>query len=147
MKAFSFSLVIALLFAGFAVTAQTSENLEINPSDPAFRQKFEKVDFHNKFSVHVLKDNTNNYFLVDFSKLRDKFEKVYFLTLVFQNGKVVNIDSDLKQDHIWFLSDLKNPVDEINLLLQNLKDQAEKNSNTLTEEQKTKWLLENDKYK
>ena len=147
MKKFSFSLMIALFFSGFAVSAQTSENLEINPADPVFRQKYENFDFKGKFSAQVLMDNTNNYFLVDFSKFKDKYEKVVFLTLVFQNGKVVNIDSDLKQDKIWFLSDKQNSVEEVNKLLQNLKDKAIKTSDALSDDQKAKWLLENDKYK
>ena len=147
MKTFSFSLMIALLLGGFAVSAQSLENLEINPQDPVFRKKYENVDFNGKFSVQVLKDNTNNYFLVDFSKLKDKYEKVFFLSLVFRNGKVVNIDGDLKQSKIWFLSDTMNSVEEINNLLQNLKDQTSKSSNALTDDQKAKWLLENDKYK
>jgi hypothetical protein len=147
MKAFSFSLLIALLFAGFAVTAQTSETPEINPKDPAFRQKYENVDFKGKFSVQVLKDNTNNYFLVDFAQLKDKYEKVYFLSLVFINGKVVNIDGDLKQNKIWFLSDNRNTIEEINTLFQKLKEQTTQSSSALSGDQKASWLLENDKYK
>ena len=147
MKAFSLSLMIALLFAGFFISAQTSEDLKIDPKDPVFRQKYEKVDFNGKFSVQVLKDNTNNYFLVDFSKFKDKYEKVFFMTLIFQNGKVVNLDSDLKLDKVWFLSNKLFSIEEINDLLQNLKDQTIQKSNTLSEDQKAKWLLENDKYK
>ena len=147
MKAFSFLLTLTLLFAGFAVSAQTSENQEINPKDPVFRQKYEKYDFNGKFSARVLTDNTNNYFLVDFSKFKDKYEKVYFLSLVFKDGKVVNIDGDIKQDKLWFLSNTKYSPDEINNLLQNLKDQTSKSSNALTDDQKANWLLKNDKYK
>jgi hypothetical protein len=147
MKAVSMLLLIALLFAGFSVNAQISDEVKINPQDPVFRQKYENVDFHGKFSVKVLSDNTNNYFLVDFSKLRDKYEKVYFMSLLFQDRKVVNIDSDLKLDKLWFLSNKMYPVDEINNLLQDIKEQTIKNSNSLTVEQKSKWLLENNKYK
>jgi hypothetical protein len=147
MRSFSLSLMIALLLTGFAVTAQNAETIEINPKDPAFRQKYEKVDFHGKFSVPVIKDQTNNYFLVDISQMKDKFEKVYFLSLVFKNGKVVNIDGDLTQSKIWFLSDLKNSVDEVNKIFQDLKEQTLQQSKSLTDDQKAKWLLENDKYK
>jgi hypothetical protein len=147
MKAPSIFLMLALLLTGFAVTAQTSENTEINPKDPAFRSKYANVDFKGKFSVQVLHDNTNNYYLVDFSKLKDKYEKVYFLSLVYQEGKIVNIDSDLKQDKIWFLSVTNNPVEEINKLLMDLKDKTIKKSNSLSQDQKRKWLLENDKFK
>lgn len=147
MNKFSFFLLVTLLLTGQAITAQTQENPEINPSDPAFRLKFENTDFHGKFSVLVLNDKTNNYYLVDFSKLKGKYEKVYFLSLVFKNDKIVNIDSDLSQDKIWFLSDKGNPAEEINSIFQNLKDQTIKSSNTLPEDQKANWLLANDKYK
>jgi hypothetical protein len=147
MKPVSLLLLIALLFAGFSGIAQTLDDVKINPQDPVFRQKYENVDFHGKFSVQVLSDNTNNYFLVDFSRLKDKYEKVYFMSLLFQDRKVVNIDSDLKLDKLWFLSNKMYSVEEINNLLQNIKDQTIKNSNSLTVEQKSQWLLENDKYK
>lgn len=147
MKISPFLAMIILFLTGASLYSQSQEKVVINPADPAFRQKYENVDFNGKFSVQVLTDNTNNYFIADFSKFRDKYEKVYFLFLVFQNGKVVNLDGDLNHNKIWFLSDIRISKDEINNLLQELKTQTEKNSSTLTVEQKATWLLSNDKYK
>jgi hypothetical protein len=147
MKAILFTLIITFLIAGSGVMAQTSEDPEIDIANPVFRQKYENTDFHGNFSVQVLKDKTNNYFLVDFSLLKDKYEKVYFLSLAFQNGKIVNIDSDLKKDKIWFLSHLSNSPEEVNSLLKDIKEKTIEKSKMLSEEQKAQWLLENDKYK
>ena len=147
MKIFSSILIAAFLFTGVAVIAQSTEKLTINPGDPTFRMKYENVDFHGKFSVQVLSDSTNNYYLVDFSKFRDKYEKVFFMSLIFQEGKVVDLDGDFTHDKIWFLSDLKYSIKEINGLFQDLKDKVIKNSDMLSDVQKAEWLRTNDKYK
>jgi hypothetical protein len=139
--------MMVFLFSGFSVMAQMADAPEINPKDPAFRQKYENIDLKGKFSTQVLNDQTNNYYVVDFSGLKEKYDKVFFLSLVFQDGKVVNIDSDLAQDRIWFLSNVKYAPSEINGLFIKLKEKTIKSSSLLSDEQKAAWLLENDKYK
>lgn len=147
MKALSFTFIVMFLISGFSGLAQTSEDLTMDLRNPEFRKKYENIDFKGNFSMQVLKDNTNNYFVVDFSSFKEKFEKVYFLSLIFQNGKIVNIDSDISRDKVWFLSHCNHSSDEINLTFKNLKDQTLEKSNSLTPEEKASWLKENDKYK
>jgi hypothetical protein len=147
MKTLTFSFLMVLLFSGIELFAQSSGQPEINPADPAFRKQYDNIDFKGNFSVVVLNDNTNNYFLVDFSKLRDKYEKVYFLTLSYKEGKIVNLDGDLSHDKIWFSSNKQNSVDEINRLLLDIKEKTLKSSSSLSAEGKTDWLRENDKFK
>jgi hypothetical protein len=147
MKTISFSFLLAILFTGFGINAQTIDQQEVNPSDPAFRKKFENIDFQGKFSIQVLKDNTNNYYLVDFSQFKDKYEKVYFLSLTFKQGKIVNIDGDLSHNTLWFLSNAANSIDEINKIFLDMKERTIQSGNSLTREQKEQWLKENDKYK
>lgn len=147
MKTLSLTFVFAFLIAGFSGLAQTSADLEMDLRNPEFRKKYENIDFKGNFSMQVLKDNTNNYFVVDFSSFKEKFERVYFLSLIFQNGKVVNIDSDINRDKVWFLSHISNSTEEVNSILKDLKLKTIEKSSSLSPEEKASWLKENDKYK
>ena len=147
MKALSISFIFIFLISGFSGLAQSSEDMEIDLRNPEFRKKYESIDFKGNFSMKVLTDNTNNYFIVDFSSFKEKFEKVYFLSLIFQNGKIVNIDSDISRDKVWFLSHINNSTEEINSTLKELKVQTIEKSSSLSAEEKASWIKENDKYK
>jgi hypothetical protein len=127
--------------------AQESAAISINPGDPAFREKFSHVNFDGKFSRMAVIDAVNNYYMADFSMFPIKFEKVYFLSLIFTCGKIVNIDADLTQDRLWFLANRKYPVKEINDLFDELKEKTLKQSAGMSDEQKAKWMKDNDKYK
>src|SRR5512138_1053258 len=86
------------------VSIQAVSPDSVNPADPAFRAKYDRISFGDQFSLMVHSDSQNNYFIVDLTRLPTKFEKVYFMNLVFKESKVVNIDSDLGKDRLWFLS-------------------------------------------
>ena len=142
--------VLGFLFMIAAVTmlrAQEPVAASIHPDDPAFREKFSHLDFDGKFSIMAASDQVNNYYMADFTRLPLKFEKVYFLNLVFSCGKIVNIDPDLTQDRIWFLASNKYSIKEINQLFNELKEKTLKKSSGMTDEQKAGWMKDNDKYK
>jgi len=119
---------------------------EINPEDPAFRAKYKDISFGGHFIIDVLSDEKNNYYIVDFSKLPSRFEKVYFMNLVFKKDKIVNIDSDITQQQVWFLAARMFSVTSVEEIVNSLKAETDKVNASFTDEEKVKWLQENDKY-
>jgi hypothetical protein len=141
-------LLTGLFFLGTGtISAQQNTPVQIDPGNPAFQESYRHFDFKGQFASLVLEDTENNYFLVDFSKLPGKYEKVCFMNLSFGEGKIVNIDSDLSHDKIWFLSNKKYEAADILKIFSSLKAKTDLSSQTLTGEQKSAWLKANDKYK
>ena len=136
-----------MIAAIIVLRAQEPVSASIHPEDPAFREKFSQLNFDGKFSTLAVVDAVNNYYMADFTKFPVKFEKVYFLSLVFSCGKIVNIDPDLNQDRIWFLANKRYSVKEINQLFDEMKEKTLKQSAGMTDEQKARWMEDNDKYK
>ena len=139
-------LFLFVLFV-FPAYTQTTRDKYINLADPAFRSKYETLVFNDKFVLLAESDRTNNYYIADFSKFKSRFEKVYFLNLVFKSEKIVNLEGDLKQQRIWFLANKQYPVKEITGLFDELKGTTVSISTAYSEEEKAGWLKENDKYK
>jgi hypothetical protein len=119
----------------------------VDPSDPAFRAGYAGISFGDQFSLMVISDATNNYYIVDFSKLPTKFQKVYFMNLIFGEKKVVNIDSDLSQERIWFLSNRNTPEEEVTNLFLSLKQKTDEKSAGMSAAEQEAWLKSNNKYK
>lgn len=130
-----------------AAAGSVSQEVYVDPKDPAFRAKYENIDLAGKFSALALSDDQNNYYMADFTQLEGKFEKVWFLNLVFKGDKVVNIDPDIHQERVWFLAVKAIPEKTVNDYLLSLKEKTLKASATYSEEEKSEWLQKNDKYK
>jgi hypothetical protein len=144
-KVISASIFIVLISISF-LSGQDQNQVTINPANPAFREKFSHLNFDGKFYILAVKDAVNNYYMADFTDFADRFERIYFINLVYKSGKIVNIDSDLSQPRVWFLVNnkftQKEAADEFDLL----KEKTLKASASLSAEQKAKWLRENDKF-
>ncbi len=148
MKKFLFILT-GFLLLGFSarVSAQQNDETVIDPGNPSFQATYRNFDFKGNFAATAIHGDVNNYFLVDFSKLTGKFEKVYFMSLSFGEPRIVNIDSDLSHDKIWFQANKSYREPDILHLFVTLKEKTDQYSKTLTDEQKASWLKANDKYK
>ena len=85
--------------------------------------------------------------MADFTRFPEKFERVYFINLVYKSGKIVNIDNDLSQNRVWFLVNNKYSGKEAGTEFDQLRDQTLKAATTLTAEEKANWMLKNDKFK
>ena len=143
-----FLLLSCLFFLGTGtLCAQQGNEVQIDPGNPAFQALYQNFDFKGNFSSLVLQDAENNYYLVDFSKLPGRYEKVFFMNLTFSEGNIVNMDADLGHDKIWFLANKKYAEKDILKLFSTLKEKTDRSSQTLTGEQKSAWLKANDKYK
>ena len=135
-----------VIFCGF-VNGQQKRPVTINPQDPAFREKFSQLSFDHNFYILAVRDQYSNYYMADFTQFQERFEKVWFISLVSSSTKIASIDNDLSQPRPWFSADNKYPDKEIATVFNDLKEKTLKASSSMTAEQKTSWLLKNDKFK
>jgi hypothetical protein len=138
------SAIITFLLPVSAILAQ---DVYINPADPAFRAKYAGLEFGENFSRLAVSDSEKNYYLVDLTKFESRFEKVYFMNLVFRSDKVVCMDSDLSQDRIWFSARTEVQEAKITDYFLELKKKCADAASAFSEDEKTQWLNKNDKYK
>jgi hypothetical protein len=138
--------ILMILFSFSIVRGQETSSASINPEDPAFRQKFNHLDFEGKFYLLAVKDAVNNYYMADFSQFPDKFERVYFINLVYKSDKIVSIDSDLSQDRIWFQVNNKYSGKEAGAQFDQLREKTLNAATTLTSEEKASWMKKNNKF-
>jgi hypothetical protein len=144
-KIFFPGILMILLSVNFA-WGQNNSSVSINPEDPAFREKFSHLNFDGKFYILAVKDAVNNYYMADFSQLKDKFERVYFVNLVYKSEIIVNIDSDMSQDRVWFLVNNKRSEKEAGAEFDLLRKKTMEAATTMTAEEKAKWMVKNDKF-
>jgi hypothetical protein len=147
MKKVHFCSILFILFSISFVRAQDRVHASINPEDPAFREKFSTLDFDKKFYLLAVTDEVNYYYMADFTQMPDKFERVYFINLVYQSDKIVNIDHDLSQSRVWFLVNKKYSKKEVGEEFDLLKDKTITASSTMTKEEKNAWMMKNEKFK
>lgn len=129
------------------VEGQQQHPATINPQDPAFREKFSQVSFDNNIYILAVRDQFSNYYMADFTQFSSRFEKVYFVTLTASSGKIISIDNDLSQPRPWFMADNTYTDKEIATEFNDLKEKTLNASSSMTAEEKTSWLLKNDKFK
>ena len=118
----------------------------INPADPAFIAKYAKVDFGGKFAMVIEKDLANNYFLVDYSRLPSRFERVCFMNLTFSYKELVNIDPVINKSRVCFLVSTTYSEKEILKIFDQIKEDVLQKSGSWSDNQKAEWMKINDKY-
>ena len=108
--------------------------------------QFDQEKFGDQFSAMVVEDLEYNYYVVDLTKFSSRFEKIYFLNLIYQDQKVVNIDPDVDGLQMWFKAYDRFDINEITCLLNDQKDQAIEAGASFTDAERSKWLESHDKY-
>jgi hypothetical protein len=139
--------ILFLAFVLFASLTVFSQHGVVDPNDPAFITKYASFDFQGKFSSAIDKDAANNYFLVDFSRLPSRFERVYFMDLSFSANEIVNIDPVITKDRVCFSANKKYSEDEVLKIFGELEKNVKSASSAWSEDKKSAWLQRNDKYK
>ena len=139
-------LLLLFLLAGIR-TSVKAQQFNIDPNDSVFIRKYASYDFKGKFAVKAESDDRNNYYLLDFSNLPGRFERVYFLNLSFKTTEIINLDANISRDKIWFLSDKRNPEKQVIDLFLDLKKRSLEAATAYSDQQKAQWLKDNDKYK
>jgi hypothetical protein len=138
--------LLYFLLTGVAVVSMAQQTF-IDPSDSALIRKYTNFDFHGNFAMMVEKDNLNNYYLVDLTSFSGRFERIWFMNLVFQHPEVVNIDPEISRKQIWFQAHSryseKSILDQLYVCKKETMTVSERWSTT----EKSNWLKMNDKYK
>ena len=136
--------IAMILFSGIVTRAQQEA---IDPHDSVFIKKYAGFNFKDKFAVPIGRYEVNNYFLLDFTKLKSRFEKVYFMNLCFTVNKLINIDPDIAKTRVCFMANKKYDENEIITQFDELIKQTSVINSTWSQDEKNKWLKANDKYK
>lgn len=119
----------------------------IQPGSPGFISNYADADFKGKFSLLIGSDAANNYFLLDFSRLPSRFERVYFMNLSFGENELINIDPDITKSRVCFMVNNKYSESEAIKIFEDIEKEVNHVSKSWTNEMKAEWLKENDKYK
>ena len=138
--------IFLMLFSGIGLMAQQPQGMVDDPTDPVFRAKFETVDFQGSVAAEVLDDATKRYYLVDMKQFPSRFEKIWFLNLVFSDEMIVNMDSDISQDRMWFMAFKRYPAKEVLAHFESLKTQTHKVGKQMTSAEQKQWMEQHDKY-
>ena len=136
-----------LLIWGCSMSGAIRAQQFVQFDDPAFRAKYVTFEFGNHFSAYIQSDDVNNYFLVDFTRLTTRFQKIWFINLTFGEKKIVNIDSDLNKGYVCFVANKRFSSGEIEKLFDDLLEKTTRASAEMTVEKQSEWLRNNDKYK
>jgi hypothetical protein len=125
-----------------------SDNSKIaggNPSASPFT--FDQSKFGDRFSVLFYSEGEYDYYAIDLTKFKDRYERIYFVILTYDDFKIVNVDSDIEKDQICFKTYYQNNETDINCLFNDLKAKTEQASLAATATEKSEWLAKNDKFK
>lgn len=137
---------IFLILILTAASQAPAQEVYVNPQDPAFRERYSSLDLTGRFSALAVSDETNHYYVVDFSTLPDRFSKVWFINLVFRGDKAVAIDADPQQDRVWFLAPKTTSGKVVSDYFLELKKKTETARSVMSEPERAEWLKKNDKY-
>jgi hypothetical protein len=107
---------------------------------------FNQQDFGSRFSVLFYSDDNYDYYVIDLTKLGDRFERVYFMNLTYTDARIVNLDSDIDKDQTFFKAYYKYKDEEITCLFKDLKEKTEETRLGMTTEEKSAWMAKYDKF-
>jgi hypothetical protein len=126
---------------------QSAGNSPVSENQQPIQLVFNQQEFGDKFSVLVTSDANYDYYAVDLTKLGERFERVYFMNLTYSDARLVNLDGDIQKAQTWFKSYYTYKEAEITCLFNDLKEKTDKALIAMTAEEKSEWLLKNDKFK
>jgi hypothetical protein len=138
---------LILLSVMFMTANSQSEYKTIGINPPANSLVFNQKEFGDRFSVLFNSEGDYDYYVIDLTKLNDRFERVYFMNLTYLDQKLINLDSDVEKAQIWFKVYHEYNETEITCLFNDLKEKAARASLEMTAGDKSAWLTKNDKFK
>jgi hypothetical protein len=141
MKRFATSILFLLAVSGAFCQS------EIKPGEPGYIDQFSKLNFNGKFALLVETDARSNYFLLDFSILKSRFERIFFMEKSFSVNEVVNLGFEAEKDRVCFKAAVNYSETEILQQFDLLLEKTKKISASWNDSEKSAWLLKNDKYK
>ena len=142
MRRFASLLSLLMLLSFFAGAQDRSFPL---PYHDGMEVTLEHADFNGNFSLLVATDNSYDYYATDLSKLESDFRKTYFLNLLYQEKRIISIDSDLKKDYLWVKASSIYTGEEVLCLLNEMKEETMTAANHMTAEEKQVWMQQHKK--
>ena len=116
------------------------------PSDTGSREWINQIRFDGSLAKKVCSDSVRDYYLMDLTKFSCRFELLWFMNLVFQDDKLVNIDPNVDHDRMWFTAVRRYPEQEILEVFGSLFRRAQERTGQLSLQEQENWLKRNDKY-
>lgn len=142
-------IVFLILMSVMIMTASSqSENIKpISGNHPANSLVFNQKEFGDRFSVLFNSEGDYDYYVIDLTKLKDRFERIYFMNLTYEDRRIINLDPDVDKDQICFKAFHQYNETEITCLFNDLKEKAAKAGADMSTGEKSAWLAKNDKFK
>jgi hypothetical protein len=130
-----------------AANSQSENKAPVSSNQPASSLVINQKEFGDRFSVLFSSEDDYDYYAIDLTKLKDRFERIYFMNLTYQDRRIINLDPDVEKDQISFKAFHLYNETEINCLFNDLKEKASQAGNEMSPEEKSAWLAKNDKFK
>jgi hypothetical protein len=108
---------------------------------------FSQEEFQGRLSVLFYSDSNYDFYVIDLTSFKDRFEKVYFMNLTYSDPRIFNIDGDLDKDQTMFKSYYTNKETDITCLFKDMKAKTDEAGLKMNAEEKSAWLAANDKFK
>jgi hypothetical protein len=142
-------IVFLILMSVMIMTAnsQSESNKTVSSYGPSGSLVFNQKEFGDRFSVLVNSEDDYDYYAIDLTKLGDRFERIYFMNLTYQDHRLINLDPDIEKAQIWFKAFHQYNETEITCLFNDLKEKTAIAGRDMSAEEKSAWLAKNDKFK
>ncbi len=106
----------------------------------------DKVEEKHNFITYLKSSNHKNFFAIDFTQFKTKFEKVYFVNQLYQIDDVIVCDKNLDSDS-FLVSSFEDKSDtHIKALILGEKLDTESRAKKMSEKEKKQWLKIHDKF-
>lgn len=135
-----------LFFLLLFITAVGAYAQNAGDDQAPLRLVFKQADFGERFSVQAEQDDAYNYFVTDLTKFSSKLERTLFLNLVFEDDKIISIDSDLSKDQLWFKAPASMAVQDVNCKFDDLRAEAVKKAASMSDTDKSSFVGKNEKF-
>lgn len=145
MKKYILALLL-LFISAQAVIAQQTVVLPCGTAD-GIPVTFEQKDFDGRFAVLAIIQEEYQYFVIDQTALGSRFERIYFLNLVYGESKLISIDGQVDNDQLWFKAHIKHTEQEMVGLFDELKGKTVQASQSMPDSEKNAWMNKYDKFK
>jgi len=123
-----------------------SQEFNFDPSDPEFSKRYDTLEMNGAFCVSVAVSGATRYYLADFTRLPDRFKKIWFINLVHADSKVVSADVHIEHSRVWFQSSVTIPSKEVIDRMNELLNSTLATAAGMTPVEQENYLKKNDKY-
>jgi len=139
-------LLILLPLMFLSSYGQSDGNRPVSVKHPDIPLVFNQKEFGDRFSVLYYSEGDYDYYVIDLTKLGDRFERIYFINLTYEDSVLINLEADIEKDQMWFKAYHQYKETEITCLFNDLKERADKAAQDMSVVEKSAWMAKNDKF-